>query len=100
MSSATIEVIEASNYRLKGDITHTSVPFLWQQVMSLPFAVEQLEVSLQHTTRFDSAGLVMLIHLLEHAKNRKCHIMLSFIPKQLEILIELYNLDSVIEKHI
>lgn len=101
MSPASITTITNGQCQLHGDVTRLTVPLLWKQITALSFVNENmLQISLEHTERFDSAGLVMLIHLLEHAKNQKCHIMLSFIPKQLQILIELYNLGSVIKKHI
>ncbi|MCY9855010.1 STAS domain-containing protein [Vibrio mediterranei] len=85
---------------LIGNVDRDTVPELWNTIQSVNFDEPEMKLALDKVKRFDSAGLVMLIHLLEHAKNRKCHIMLSFVPDELKILFQLYNVESVIEKHI
>ncbi|MCG9785672.1 STAS domain-containing protein [Vibrio mediterranei] len=87
-------------FELIGNVDRDTVPELWNTIQSVNFEKPEMELALDKVKRFDSAGLVMLIHLLEHAKNRKCHIMLSFVPDELKILFQLYNVESVIEKHI
>ncbi len=93
-------VRNAGVFELIGNVDRDTVPELWNTIQSVSFDEPEIELVLDKVKRFDSAGLVMLIHLLEHAKNRKCHIMLSFVPDELKILFQLYNVESVIEKHI
>lgn len=98
--SAQLKQISQNVMALSGDIVRDTVPELWKQFQSVSFGRPHFELTLEKVNRFDSAGLVMLIHLLEHAKNQKCHIMLSFVPDELKILFQLYNVESVFEKHI
>ncbi len=97
---AKLEQRTDTSLALVGNISRDTVPALWRDVQRINFTQPEMNLVLEQVERFDSAGLVMLIHLLEHAKNRKCHIMLSFVPDELNILFQLYNVESVIEKHI
>ncbi|MGF1774692.1 STAS domain-containing protein [Vibrio wakamikoensis] len=97
---AKLEQRTDTSLALVGNISRDTVPALWRDVQRINFTQPEMNLTLEQVERFDSAGLVMLIHLLEHAKNRKCHIMLSFVPDELNILFQLYNVESVIEKHI
>jgi phospholipid transport system transporter-binding protein len=97
---AKLEQRTDTSLALVGKISRDTVPALWRDVQRINFTQPEMDLALEQVERFDSAGLVMLIHLLEHAKNRKCHIMLSFVPDELNILFQLYNVESVIEKHI
>ncbi|WP_112478591.1 STAS domain-containing protein [Vibrio variabilis] len=97
---AKLEQRTDTSLALVGNISRDTVPELWRDVQRINFTQPEMNLALEQVERFDSAGLVMLIHLLEHAKNRKCHIMLSFVPDELNILFQLYNVESVIEKHI
>lgn len=83
-----------------GQLTRDTVPALWRQLQRWNPNTDQFEVSLQQVDRVDSAGMVMLIHLLQHAKNKNCHIMLTFMPDQLKILFKLSNIDGVFLDHI
>ncbi|MCG9577142.1 lipid asymmetry maintenance protein MlaB [Vibrio tubiashii] len=87
-------------YSLTGDLNRDTVPKLWQSLQTLQLASERVEVSLEGLTRIDSAGMVMLIHLIENAKKQNCHIMLSFVPEQLRTLFQLSNVDELIAGHL
>ncbi len=47
------------------------MPSLWAYAQQWQPAQSELECSLKEIERVDSAGMVMLIHLLEHAKKAK-----------------------------
>lgn len=87
-------------FRLVGDLNRESVPAMWQQGKQWKFDKAELELNLSQLTRVDSAGMVMLIHLIEHAKKQNCHIMLSFVPKELRTLFQLSNVESMFAEHI
>ncbi|KLN64029.1 MULTISPECIES: STAS domain-containing protein [Vibrio] len=89
-----------SQYSLTGDLNRDSVPLLWQSLQATSLPSEQIEVSLEGLTRIDSAGMVMLIHLIENAKKQNCHIMFSFVPEQLRTLFQLSNVDELIAGHL
>ncbi|KGY11800.1 NTP-binding protein [Vibrio tubiashii] len=92
--------ISDSQYSLKGDLNRDTVPALWPLLQSVEFHSQQTELSLKDLSRVDSAGMVMLIHLIEHAKKQNCHIMLSFVPEQLRTLFQLSNVDEFIAEHL
>ncbi|OLQ85267.1 NTP-binding protein [Vibrio ponticus] len=85
---------------LIGALNRDTVPELWNQLKLWQPTQAELEISLAGVERVDSAGMVMLIHLLEHAKKQNCHIMLSFVPTQLSTLLALSNVDKYIAEHI
>ncbi len=86
--------------KLSGVLDRDSVPSLWAQAQQWQPAQGEFECSLQDVERVDSAGMVMLIHLIEHAKKQNCHIMLSSVPAQLRTLFQLSNVESLVNKHI
>ena len=92
--------IDAEHGALTGVLNRESVPELWSLFKAWQPQQAQLEISLANVERVDSAGMVMLIHLLEHAKKRNCHIMLSFVPTQLSTLLALSNVEKSIAEHI
>lgn len=85
---------------LSGDLDREHVPELWNYIRQWQPNTEQLDVSLEQVKRIDSAGMVMLIHLIEHAKKQNCHIMLSFVPEQLRTLFQLSNVEALVAQHI
>ncbi|MGD8174063.1 STAS domain-containing protein [Vibrio sp. TRT 21S02] len=85
---------------LLGVIDRDSVPSLWQFIQRWQATGATMDISLEHVERIDSAGMVMLIHLIEHAKKQNCHIMLSFVPEQLNTLIQLSNIKEFLAGHI
>ncbi|MHC6526212.1 STAS domain-containing protein [Vibrio proteolyticus] len=91
---------QAQQVELNGALDRESVPALWQFAQRWQPSAEQVDVSLKSIKRIDSAGMVMLIHLIEHAKKRNCHIMLSFVPAQLATLLKLSNVDVMLADHI
>ncbi|MEX3074280.1 lipid asymmetry maintenance protein MlaB [Vibrio alginolyticus] len=86
--------------KLSGALDRDSVPSLWDKAKKWQPAQGEFECSLRDVERVDSAGMVMLIHLIEHAKKQNCHIMLSFVPTQLRTLFQLSNVESLVNKHI
>jgi phospholipid transport system transporter-binding protein len=86
--------------QLKGALDRDQVPDLWQCLGQWRPDGAQVIFSLQYVDRVDSAGMVMLIHLIEHAKKYNCHIMLRFVPEQLRTLFQLSNVNSLVVGHI
>lgn len=87
-------------YALNGALDREHVPQLWTELQRWQIEQSEIEVSLEQLERVDSAGMVMLIHLIEHAKKQNCHIMLSFMPKQLETLFQLSNVEQYLDGHL
>ena len=87
-------------YALSGELTRETVPQLWSFLQCWEPNQTELNVSLQQVKRVDSAGMAMLIHLIQHAKKSNCHIMLGFVPNQLQTLFQLSNIESMLLEHI
>ncbi|MGF1721528.1 lipid asymmetry maintenance protein MlaB [Vibrio kyushuensis] len=85
---------------LLGIIDRETVPSLWNYAQTWQVDEKEVEISLKNVERIDSAGMVMLIHLIEHAKKQNCHIMLSFVPEQLSTLFKLSHIESILTEHI
>ncbi|OBT23850.1 STAS domain-containing protein [Vibrio splendidus] len=100
MSHSQWQALSSKEYQLLGDIDRDSVPAIWRILEKWQTTESNVEIDLSHINRVDSAGMVMLIHLLEHAKNQNCHIMLSFVPEQLRTLFQLSNIQPMMAEHI
>ncbi|SDH30933.1 phospholipid transport system transporter-binding protein [Vibrio xiamenensis] len=85
---------------LSGALDRLTVPDLWSYIQQWAPQSGGMELSLERVDRIDSAGMVLLIHLIEHAKKQNCHIMLSFVPQQLTMLFKLSNAESLLADHI
>ena len=92
--------LSSGSYELAGDLTRDTVPGLWDDLQTLTFEQSSLTLSLSGVLRVDSSGMVMLIHLLEHAKKQNCHIILSFVPEQLMTLAALSSAEELFLGHI
>ncbi|MCC2525258.1 STAS domain-containing protein [Vibrio coralliilyticus] len=92
--------VSDGHYQITGALDRESVPALWRSLCNWKVTSPTIEISLEQVERVDSAGMVMLIHLLEHAKKQNCHIMLSFVPKQLLTLFQLSNVEEFIDGHL
>jgi phospholipid transport system transporter-binding protein len=92
--------LTGQSIQLQGELDRDSVPSLWAFAQTWYPQAVQVELSLKEVKRVDSAGMVMLIHLLEHAKKRNCHIMLRFVPKQLRTLFQLSNIETMVAPHL
>ncbi|MCG9651254.1 lipid asymmetry maintenance protein MlaB [Vibrio brasiliensis] len=85
---------------LSGPLDRDTVPALWTELQAFKPTQNEMELSLKAVERIDSAGMVMLIHLLENAKKQNCHIMLSFVPTELRTLFQLSNVEQVVAGHL
>ena len=90
----------SQRYSLSGDLTRETVPALWEQLQTWQPEGAEAEISLEQVSRVDSAGMVMLIHLIERAKIASCHIILSFVPEQMHTLFQLSNIEDMMSAHI
>jgi phospholipid transport system transporter-binding protein len=100
MSHSQWRTLSSREYQLHGDLDRGTVPEIWRILKKWQTTESDVEIDLSHINRVDSAGMVMLIHLLEHAKNKNCHIMFSFVPEQLRTLFQLSNIQPMMAEHI
>ena len=68
--------LQSDILKLTGALDHQTVPELWKVAQAWQPVQTEFECSLERVERIDSAGMVMLIHLIEHAKNK-----LNYNPK-------------------
>lgn len=94
------QVINECQYALSGVLDRDTVPELWTSLQSFKPIQNEVEVSLKTVERVDSAGMVMLIHLIDNAKKQNCHIMLSFVPNELRTLFQLSNVEQIVAQHL
>ena len=100
MSNSQWQTNGQHSYLLSGNLDRNSVPALWRVLKHQIFPQGEVAVSLEQVVRVDSAGMVMLIHLIEHAKKQNCHIMLSFVPDELHTLFQLSNVEQFVAEHL
>jgi phospholipid transport system transporter-binding protein len=100
MSHEQWKPLAPDNIELSGDLDREAVPALWLFIKQWQPMGTTLTVSLQNVNRIDSAGMVLLIHLIEHAKNKNCHIMFDFVPAKLRTLFQLSNVESIVAQHL
>ena len=96
----TWHITSEDRVALEGALDRETVPVLWREIRQWHPKSDQVQVDLAQIDRIDSAGMVMLLHLIEHAKKRNCHIMLGFVPDQLMTLMRLSNVESILADHI
>lgn len=76
--------------RLKGELSGSTLLPLWKQRQSALSGISVVDVSA--LTRVDTAGLALLIHLIDEAKEQGNRIALREMSDKLETLAALYNL--------
>ncbi|MDK9762121.1 lipid asymmetry maintenance protein MlaB [Vibrio sp. D420a] len=100
MSQTQWSKLSSVEFQLSGDLDRDSVPAIWRTLQAWKTTESRVQVNLNTVERIDSSGMVMLIHLIEHAKNQNCHIMLSFVPEQLRTLFQLSNIQPMMAEHL
>ena len=94
------QVLSTHSCLLQGTVDRVSVPDIWNQIQGWEATEKSVKIDLSKLKRVDSAGLVLLLHLIEHAKKSNCHIMLDSVPDHLLTLIQLSNVELLIADHI
>ncbi|WP_375321745.1 lipid asymmetry maintenance protein MlaB [Aliivibrio logei] len=100
MSEVDICESNADEICFKGALERETVPNIWKKLTQWKPNITEVKVDLTYVNRIDSAGVVLLLHLIEHAKKQNCHIMLAFVPDQLITLIQLSNVESLFADHL
>lgn len=100
MDHSQWKTVSEHHAELHGVLDRETVPALWKAIQAWQPAVPQMTLNLQAVQRVDSAGMALLIHLIDHAKKQNCHIMLGFVPAPLAMLFKLSNVDTLLADHI
>lgn len=99
-NTAAWVLIDEQHAKISGVLNRNSVPQLWQQILQWSPSVERLEINLNEVLNSDSAAMALILHLIEHAKNCNCHIMLRSVPNKLLTLFEVSNAMPLLAGHI
>lgn len=68
MSQTQWSELSSVEFQLSGDLDRDSVPAIWRTLQAWKTTESRVQVNLNTVERIDSSGMVMLIHLIEHAK--------------------------------
>lgn len=83
-----------------GPLSRGTTMALWDEWQKQSQHRADMQIDLSQMERIDSAGVVMLIHLIDFEKKHDCHVMLSSVPRQLVTLLELSNIGHLYQAHI
>lgn len=79
---------------LRGELDRETLLPLWKQREALLAGVQCIDVA--QLERVDSAGLAMIVHFQEQARQQGITLTISGITDRLRTLIDLYNLQDII----
>lgn len=91
--------VENGTLMLNGDLDRETLLPFWntrQQIVTPD--IQTLNVA--QLSRVDSAGLAMLVHLLDEASTRQQPLKLSGVTEKLQALSALYNLQQIIQPYL
>ncbi|CAM3984495.1 STAS domain-containing protein [Vibrio neonatus] len=97
---AVWHMIDDQHVTLSGMLNRNNIPQLWQQIAQWQPKVERLELDLSAVLSTDSAAMALILHIIDHAKNCDCHIMLRSVPNKLLTLFEVSNAMPLLVEHI
>ncbi|GAD78670.1 STAS domain-containing protein [Vibrio ezurae] len=97
---ATWTVVDEQHAKLSGVLNRNHIPQLWSQISHWQPQSEQLDIDLSAVLSTDSAAMALILHIIDHAKNRNCHIMLRSVPNKLLTLFEVSNAMPLLVEHI
>ncbi|MGB2079236.1 MAG: STAS domain-containing protein [Vibrio sp.] len=83
-----------------GPLSRGSIMPLWEVWVKSSTHAPELQIDLSKIERIDSAGAVLLIHIIEFEKKHNCHVMISNVPRQLVTLLELSNIGNMYQEHV
>lgn len=95
-SDATLSGDGASAVRLDGVLDFASVPTLWQELAPLVERRHELTLSLAGVERTNSAGLVLLVEALDHARRHGCRLTFTDLPDDLLALARMSRCEALL----
>ncbi|HIF9397353.1 TPA: STAS domain-containing protein [Photobacterium damselae] len=86
---------ENGDYSLSGALDRDTVPDLWQNRQNWMPLQETVRIDLAELARIDSAGMVMLLHLIQQLQQAGSTVSLCHVPQQLMTLLRLSHVESM-----
>lgn len=90
--------VDAHCLVLDGELTHQSLLALWQIRDSLLDSMTSVDVS--GLTHVDSSGLALILQFISDAEKKGNLLEIKGITSNLETLITLYNVNTMINSHL
>lgn len=83
------------DYSLSGELDRDTVPAFWSNRAQWLPKESKIRLDLSSVKRIDSAGMAMLLQLQEQLKLGEQSLILSNVPLQLKMLLELSNVERL-----
>ncbi|MBV7297945.1 STAS domain-containing protein [Enterovibrio paralichthyis] len=83
------------HYCLSGELDRDTVPPFWRRRVEWLPKEPQVLLDLSQVKRVDSAGMAMLLHLQQQLTVNQQTLVLSQIPAQLRVLLQLSNIEEL-----
>lgn len=84
---------------LSGDLDRETLLPFWK-VRQQVIGADITTIDVSALSRVDSAGLAMLVHLLDEGESRKQPLKLTGMTEKLQMLASLYNLQQIIQPYL
>ncbi|STO56361.1 Predicted NTP binding protein (contains STAS domain) [Grimontia hollisae] len=81
---------------MSGELDRDTVPAFWHRRADWLPSDERVLLDLSSLKRIDSAGMAMLLHLQQTLIENHQTLVLSGIPTQLRVLLQLSNVENII----
>lgn len=83
---ATINQQEHNLYRIEGELNMQTVPAVAKELSGLIFNIkgDELTFDLGGVTRSDSAGVALLVDVMQLATEKKINLHFSYLPQQMK----------------
>ena len=93
---AQVEQVDAGHLRVMGVLDFSTVTALFSQIHQLGGSTDDLELDFSSLERSNSAGLALLLELLDAARKQNRKITFSGIPPQLLDLARMSNVEHLL----
>jgi len=93
---ASIQQADNGRLEIRGDLSFSSVPALWDEYSGHIAAQDTLDIDLANVKRSDSAGLALLVECLRHAGQTGKTIRFFNMPQQMLAIASVSSLDEIL----
>ena len=94
---AALEQDAERHYLVKGSLTVTTLPELWPALEHAARTPDDVEISLAHVIRADSAAVAALVACTRLAHESGGRLRFADLPESMRVIIEVSDLDELLE---
>lgn len=93
-----ITTVENGNYVIEGELNNQTVPAISQQLQTLIPAIEgeKITMDLASVSRSDSAGVALLVEVMQLAKSENLTLLFTNLPVQMKDIAGLSGLMDIL----